>query len=165
MGLPEPRLRAERARRGQAAWPLRVIVSNSGRIGTDLRVFGENFSPILIYSTSRMPASVRKKLASRAALHLSDGAAVDLRGMLADLRSRYDVRRVVCEGGGALFRSLLEAGLIHELNLTLCPLIFGGEKAPSLTGLPGSFLPPGIRARIAEMKVAGGECFLRYVLR
>src|SRR5438093_8026971 len=32
LGLPDPKMRAERERRGQLPYPLRVIVSNKGRI-------------------------------------------------------------------------------------------------------------------------------------
>jgi len=50
-------------------------------------------------------------------------ATVDLRGMLAILRGQYGVRRVMCEGGPGLLRSLLEAGLVDELNVTFCPRV------------------------------------------
>jgi riboflavin-specific deaminase-like protein len=164
MGLPDADLRAGRLRRKQAPYPIRVILSNFGRIERGLRVFQEVFSPILIYSTTRMPKGLQAELAKHAILHLTEGKAVNLREMLEDLRSRHKVKRLVCEGGGAVFRSLLEAGLVNEINLTLCPRIFGGKKAPSLTGVPGPFLPRSIQGRIKSMEMAGGECFLRCVL-
>lgn len=164
LGLPAPALRAERLRRKQAAWPVRVILSNSGRIRPGLRIFRETFSPILIYSTVRMPKTVQTALADCATLHLGEGSAVDLRGMLQDLRARHKVKRLLCEGGGQVFRSLLEAGLVNEIHITLCPLVFGGRGAPTLTGVAGPFLPFGIPGRLASWEVVGGECFLRYVL-
>jgi len=164
MGLPDAELRAERLRRKQAAYPIRVILSNSGRMHANLRVFQHDFSPILIYSTTRMPKALQKELEKHATLHLTGGKAVNLRKMLEDLRARYKVKRLVCEGGGAVFRSLLEAGLVNEVFITLCPRIFGGKRAPSLIGLPGSFLPHAIQGRIASMEVIGDECFLRCVL-
>ena len=164
MGLPDAGLRAARLERRQPAYPLRVILSNSGRIPATLRVFENAFSPILIYSTTRMPKAVQTRLASRAILNLTEAKTVNLRAMLEDLRARHNVKRLVCEGGAAVFRSLLESGLVDELHLTLCPRLFGGARAPSLTGPPGSFLPRAIRSRLASMEVIGGECFLRYIL-
>ncbi len=164
MGLPDAGLRAARLRRKQAEYPIRVIVSNSGRIPPNLRVFRGSFSPVLIYSTARMPKAAQKRLAPLATLHLAEGRAVNLRAMLEDLSARHGVKRLICEGGAALFRSLLQEGLVHELNLTLCPRIFGGARAPSLTGPPGSFLPRAIPGRLRRMEVVGDECFLRYVL-
>ncbi len=162
MGLPAEDLRAQRVARGQAAYPMRVILTNSGRIKTTLRVFQRDFSPIAIYSTTRMPQPLRDELAPRAALHLTDGDAVDLRAMLAHLRSHYGVKKLVCEGGAEVFRSFLALDLVDEIHVTLCPAIFGGEKAPTLTGLPGDFLPKTIACRLMKMETAGDECFLRY---
>ena len=53
--------------------------------------------------------------------------------------------RIVCEGGAQVFRALLTANLIDELHLTFTPRIFGGQKAPTLTGLAGEFLPASSR--------------------
>jgi riboflavin biosynthesis pyrimidine reductase len=86
--------------------------------------------------------------------------------MLATLRGEYGVKRLVCEGGAQVLRSLLAADLVDELHTTLCPRVFGGVKAPTLTGLAGAFLPRSISLRLTEREVVDGECFLRYrVLR
>ena len=108
-----------------------------------------------------MPARTRTALAAQADLWLHESASVNLPAMLAILRADYGVRRLVCEGGAQIFRALLAAGLIEELHVTLCPRVFGGEKAPTLTGLPGAFLPASIPLTLKKMEVIGGECFLR----
>jgi riboflavin biosynthesis pyrimidine reductase len=41
------------------------------------------------------------------------------------------VKRLLCEGGGALHGAMVRAGLINELHLTICPKIFGGREAPT----------------------------------
>ena len=84
--------------------------------------------------------------------------------MLRILRSHYRVRTVVCEGGPSLFRALLEIEAVDELHLTWAPLLFGGASAPTLTGIPGEFLPRTIRCRLKVMEVKDGECFLTYTL-
>ena len=43
-------------------------------------------------------------------------APVDLRRLLQQLRREYGVRRVACEGGAELFRSLLELKLVDRLK-------------------------------------------------
>ncbi len=162
IGLPDAALRAERVRRGQAAYPLRVMVTNSGRIDPALRVFAKKFSPVLIYSTRRMPKRTRAALREVATIHESASENVDLLEMLRHLRREHGVKSVVCEGGPTLLRGLLECGAVDELYLTLCPVIFGGSAAPTLTGLPGGFLPHSVQARLLSMDVFEGESFLHY---
>ncbi len=162
MGLPAVDLRAARLARGQAEHPVRVVLSNSGGIDTRLRVFMHDFSAIVLFSTNAMPQRTRAALAPVADLWLYDRATVDLADMLATLRREYRVRRLVCEGGGQIFRALLTAGLVDELHVTLCPRIFGGAGAPTLTGVAGDFLPRGIPLVRKKMEVIDGECFLRY---
>jgi riboflavin-specific deaminase-like protein len=166
LGLPDPAMRAERETRGQAPYPLRVIVSNEGRIDPALKIFQTDFSRIVIFSTTRMPRRYQLALREKATLRLSTTRSVDLRRMLEVLRSEYGVRRVACEGGAELFRSLLELGLVDQLNLTIAPYVFGGKAAPTLTGRRLRFLEGGsIRASLGEMQVLGEECFLGYRLR
>ena len=162
MGLPDPALRAARTQRGQRAYPLRVLLTNSGRIDPALRIFQGAFSPIVIFSTTRMPARVQSALAAKADLWLHDAPAVNLAAMLATLRAEYAVKRLVCEGGSQIFRALLSAGLIDELHLTLAPRIFGGGAAPTLTGIAWPFLTSSTQLRVRSMEVIDGECFLRF---
>lgn len=162
MGLPDAALRAARTARGQREYPLRVLLTNSGRIHPALRLFTKTFSPIVIFSTTRMPPRTRSALAGKADLWLHERDSVNLVAMLATLRADYGVKRLVCEGGAQIFRALLTAGLLDELHVTLCPRIFGGEKAPTLTGIAGAFLPASIPLELKRMEVIEGECFLRY---
>jgi riboflavin biosynthesis pyrimidine reductase len=78
------------------------------------------------------------------------------------LRAEYGVKSLVCEGGGALLRSLATADLLDEIHLTLAPVLFGGAAAPTLTGLPGDFLPKPLEFRLAKMEALGDECLLHF---
>lgn len=164
LGLPAE-LQEARTKRGQNRCPLRVIVSNKGRIDNRLKIFQSDISPVIIFSTKRMPPKYRKALESKATLHLSDAEHVDLPIMLATLRNKYNVRRLACEGGPTLFRTLLERSLIDQLNLTLAPYMFGGAKAPTLTGLSKKFLPHSVRCFLIDMRKIGDECFLTYRIK
>jgi riboflavin-specific deaminase-like protein len=165
LGLPDPEMRAEREARGQSPYPLRVIISNEGRIDPALKIFQTDFSRIVIFSTTRMPRKYQLALREKSTLRLSDTPSVDLTRMLKLLRSEYGVRRVACEGGAELFRSLLELHLVDQLNLTIAPFIFGGKSAPTLTGRGTAFLPASVRCSLVEMRIVGEECFLTYRLK
>jgi len=162
MGMPAADLRAARRARGQSEYLVRVLLTNSGRIDPRLRIFTKTFSPIVIFSTTRMPTAVRQALAPLADLWLHDAATVNLPRMLETLRGEYGIKRIVCEGGAQIFRALLTADLIDEFHLTLCPRIFGSELAPTITGPAGAFLPASIACELRAMEVCEGECFLRY---
>lgn len=165
LGLPHPELREARVARGQSPYPLRVIVSNEGRIDPNLKIFQTDISPIVIFSTVRMPPRYQKLLRAKATLHLSDTPAVDLAWMLQQLRSEYKIRTVACEGGAILFRALLEKDLVDQLNLTIAPYLFGGANAPTLTGLSKDFFPRSVRCSLVEMRTVGEECFLTYRIK
>ena len=164
MGLPAEELRAARLAKGMAPYPLRVLLTNSGRVPPGLRLFTKDFSPIVIFSTEKMPAEVRTALQPKAALHLQRGRSVDLHEMLHTLRAEHGVKKLVCEGGAQIFRALIEQDLVDELNLTITPRIFGGKRSPTLTGLAGAFLPAGTRLKLREFSPIEGECFLRYTI-
>ena len=164
LGIPRD-LQQARIKRKQTPAPLRVIVSNKGRIDSRLKIFQSTISPILIFSTRRMPKRNQAALKDKSTLHLSEPDEVDLRAMLETLRSKYKVRRLACEGGPKLFRALLELGLVDQLNLTIAPYMFGGAKAPTLTGLSTEFLLASVHCSLIATRTIGDECFLTYRIK
>jgi riboflavin-specific deaminase-like protein len=164
LGLPAE-LQELRIKRGQSPSPLRVIVSNRGKIDDRLKIFQSDVSPIIIFSTKRMPRKNQKALRKVTTLHLADTPEVNLAAMLKTLHERYKVRTLACEGGPTLFRSLLEQGLVDQLNLTIAPYMFGGAKAPTLTGLSKEFLPVSVHCSLIDMRNVGEECFLTYRIK
>ena len=57
---------------------------------------------------------------------------IDFRTALGWLRKKWQVKRLLCEGGGELNDALIRAGLVEEIHLTICPKIFGGRHAPTI---------------------------------
>jgi len=163
MGLPDEALRQARLQRAQAEYPIRVIISNSGDLSADLNIFNHRFSPIVIYSTTRMPLSTQTELRAKAELHLSTLDHLSLKEVLNDLYETHRVRTLVCEGGPQLAKTLAELNVIDELFLTVAPLIAGGAGAPGILGAPATFLPSSRIYRLKSMKVEAAECYLHYV--
>jgi riboflavin-specific deaminase-like protein len=164
LGLPKE-LQELRMKRGQSRWPMRVIISNKGRIDERLKIFQSDISPIIVFSTKRMPQKNQKALQTKATLHLTDAEHVDLAVMLETLRNQYKVGTLACEGGPTLFRALLEEDLIDLLNLTVAPYMFGGATAPTLTGLKNKFLPASVHCSLINMRTTENECFLTYRIK
>lgn len=139
-------------------FPLRCIVSRSGRIPGDHPIFATEGGAIHLLATdmnARIPS-----LPSSVTFHQED-----LGSFLDTLASRYAVRRLHCEGGGTLVRALAESDWIDEFHLTLSPArIFGGADAPTVTGVEKAFLPASARFSLTHFapQAETGECFLSY---
>lgn len=166
MGPGEARYRRQRIRRGLNEYNLRVIVSRRGTIDPEAEIFRHRFSPIIILTTERAPVRRLDALRRSAEVQVCGEREVDFAGALRWLRSEWGVKRLLCEGGGELNDALLRAGLVDELYLTICPLIFGGRHAPTIaegTGVPLLGLATMLDHR--KHRRVGDELFLRFRVR
>lgn len=153
-------LRRTRKGAGKPAEPLCVLVSGRGHFSPPMKIFSTMRSPLLIFTRVPLSPRVQKLLPGRAIVHLLEKFAI--KTILGILWHQYQVRTLVCEGGPTLMRALLDADAITEVHLTIVPLVFGGAQAPSLSGLPGSFLTRPLDFLLRSMDVQDGECFLTY---
>ena len=163
LGPGPARFRRRRSNNGLAEYNLRIIVSGSGTIRPEARIFSERFSPIIVLTTERI---------TKARLHLLRGLADEVKicgrteihfpDCLHWLRVRWGVKRLLCEGGGELNAALFQAGLVDELHLTLCPKVFGGRRAPTIADGPSARLARAFALRLASLRPCGAELFLVY---
>ena len=162
LGNGGEKYRRLRLRRGLAEYPLRIIASGSGSIRPDAAIFRHHFSPIILLTTERAPASRLAALRRVAEMVMIVGQrAVDFPAALQSLRRDWNVRRLLCEGGGELNDALFRAGLVDEIHLTVCPRIFGGAAAPSIAGGTGfARLADAARFRVRSVRQHGDEAFL-----
>ena len=118
---------------GRAEENLRVIVSGSGTIDPKAKIFRRRFSPIIILTTARIrPARLTALRALADAVEIFGDEELDFRAACRWLYQQWQVRSLLCEGGGELNAGLLRAGVVDEIYLTICPVIFGGSNAPTL---------------------------------
>jgi 2,5-diamino-6-(ribosylamino)-4(3H)-pyrimidinone 5'-phosphate reductase len=164
MGTGPAKYRRLRLRRGLAEYNLRVIVSGSGTLNPKAEVFRQRFSPIIILTTRRSPP--RRLEALRAVadeVKVCGEHEIDFRRAFGWLRSKWNVRRLLCEGGGEINDALFRAGLVDELHLTICPRIFGGRTAPTIAdGRGAGSLHQASQLELKSAKRHGDELFLVY---
>lgn len=163
MGLPNLVLQEERLSRGQSRFPLRVVVSRSGKISAKWKIFSSPGGRVLVFSGKALDKKTQGALPGEDLVTVHTGDNSSLPEVLHCLKRDYQVETLVCEGGPTLFRSLLEIGALDELYLTIAPRLFGGETAPTLTGQPGEFLPSSLRLQLHSLESQNGECFLHYL--
>lgn len=161
MGPGPVKYRRRRLRAGLAEYNLRVVVSGSGSINPQARLFKERFSPAIILTSERASQRRLARLASVAGQVCVCGREeIDFRRALAWLRAEWGVKRLLCEGGGELNAALFTAGLVNELHLTICPFIIGGRHAPTIADGAGvARLADAVGLSLGSQRRIGDEIF------
>lgn len=127
-----------RIKHGLAEFPLRVLVSGSGSVNPAAKIFKKRFSPIVVLTTARIPkANLKELLAVADEVKICGKSQINFPAALRWLREKWNVKHLLCEGGGELHSALIRAGLLDELNLTICPKIFGGQNVPTIANGSG----------------------------
>lgn len=156
---------ALRKRNGRAPHPVRVIVSGSGSLKTDARVFQSPAAGplIVVVSTRAKPRVVEKLRRQVHEVYQDESESIDFAKLAGWLKTKHRVERLLCEGGGELNDALFRADLVDAIHLTWCPLIIGGRAAPTLSdGIGISALADARRFQLVSRRRVGDELFLRY---
>jgi riboflavin-specific deaminase-like protein len=146
---------------GRPAQPLAVVISRSGQIPFDIPLFADARSRVAVYAPARTTVPECEAQVLWHELAVGDGES-ELAHVLRSLRQDHQVRSLLCEGGPALFNSLLAEDLVDELFLTLAPTIVGGSELGITTG-PG--LPELLPLRLVWALEHDGHLLIRYVRR
>ena len=140
--------------------PTLVVVSGSGELPADHPALGQ---AIVLTSPAGARTIAESGIRCREVLELGSGREVDARSGIDALRQKgHD--RILTEGGPKLMGSMLQAGLVDELFLTVAPkLIGGGSDRPRLSD-DADLLRMGSAHRLLGIRRAGDYLFLRYAL-
>ena len=151
--IHRPELQQQRQSRGQSPQPPLLIASRQATpVGFDpaWRLWGQ---PLQLWWLSSAPL-----LAAPPAGFARQLALESWQGLLAQLNAEGH-QRVLLLGGAQLAGALLQEDLVDELQLTICPLVLGGEHS----WLPASAQPQADRWLLQEQRPLGdGEVLLRY---
>ncbi len=163
----DPERRRLRLEAGRSAEPVACIVTASVSLPADLPLLAEPEAKVLILTGSR------RSLASPSAADVQyvraerDGA-LDLAAALRELRERFAIGVLLCEGGPHLNGALLSGGLVSELHLSLSAVLGGGDGgdpagAPRIVaGTP--FAKP-VELELVEALEYDSQLLLRYLVR
>lgn len=157
-----PRGVEARSQRGQAPLPRLALVTGTGAVPPDLRALDDPQRPPLVLTTAAGAVVARQQVGDRAevvALEADATGRVRPRAIVDELADR-GLGRVVCEGGPTLNHSMVAAGVVDELFVTIAPVLVGGGP-----GLVGRGLATGPRPLVLqELRVHGSELVCRYRL-
>jgi len=161
LGPGPKRFREQRLKAGLPEFPLRVLVSGSGRVDPRAKIFSRKFSPIVILTTRKAPAHRLARLRDRAHLEIVGAEEADLDRALRLLRDKWKVGRLLVEGGGVLNDAFFRAGFIDELHLTVCPFVAGGRSSPTISDGKGFLRLAEARGyALQSARRKGAELFL-----
>jgi riboflavin biosynthesis pyrimidine reductase len=113
----------------------------------------------IVITCGASPGQARAATAEVADVIVAGDLAVDLAAALAALAGR-GLGRVLCEGGPTLLGQLAAAGLVHELCLTVSPLLAG--PGPGRITAGAGF--PARQMALVHVLRAEGTLFCRYML-
>jgi 5-amino-6-(5-phosphoribosylamino)uracil reductase len=156
----DPARRRWRAASGLRPEPLACVITRRGDVPLDIPLFDDPDSHVVVFTPTELDlAGVRAQVE---VVRLDPGR-LTLTTMMRRLRSDYDVRALLCEGGPLVFGGLLHEGLVDELFLTLAPKLTGGGSEPAVTS--GPELGELASLDLIWLLEDQGELFLRYALR
>jgi riboflavin-specific deaminase-like protein len=163
LGADSDACRKKRERKGLPAEPLRVVVSDDGKIDPNARIFGKRASPVIVLTTKPAFKRCAARLRDVATVKHFGKQTVDFARAFRWLRHEFGVKRLLCEGGGETNAALVESGIVDEIHITVCPLVLRGRSAPTFCdGKGAASLKTATRLKLNTVKVVRGELFLTY---
>jgi riboflavin-specific deaminase-like protein len=163
--VADPSTRKRRAQRGLSEEPLACIVSGRLSLAPDTPLLNESAARIVVITPSE--SSLAPSVAHVDYVRAARGGQLDLPAALAELRGRFGVRTVLCEGGPHLNGQLLLAGLVDELFLSFAPKLAGGEDATgeALRIVAGAEFAAPVELELLSVLESASTLFLRYGVR
>jgi len=162
--IRDPELRIRRRAAGRPEHPVRVTLTSTGDLDPARRFFARlpGGPPPLVYCASPAVPVARARFGTLADI-IDAGDPPSVRDIFSDLIKR-SLRRVLVEGGAAVLRDILVAGLADELQLAVAPF-FVGEKGAPRFALPGAYpAGPADPMTLVGVRRLGGVVALRYLL-
>jgi riboflavin biosynthesis pyrimidine reductase len=149
-------VRERRRAAGLREQPLAVVVSRSLDLDPQLPLLADADSHVVIIGPSAQAdlPGARATVSAVRCETLAEG--------LAELRSRFDVGLVVCEGGPTVVGALARERLVDELFVALSPQLVRGAPGPTMLADTGDPAPQRLKLRL--LLANGDTLFARYVV-
>ncbi|MEG4004599.1 dihydrofolate reductase family protein [Microcoleus sp. Pol11C1] len=167
MRVISPELLKQRELQGKPPQPVQIVCSRSPQFDPNLRFFQQPVPRWLLtgqdsrHTALPSPYPMTNSKFDRIIYAKTAGGEIDWIDAFQQLAS-FDIKRLAILGGGKLVASVLAAGLVDELWLTVCPLILGGADAPTPVEGKGFLADLAPKLELLAVKQMGQEVFLHY---
>lgn len=177
--ISDPTLVQLRAQEGKSPQPVYIVTTHSANLNPEIKFFKQPVRRWLLTTTTGA-VSWKERLRTLPSMGTkaqecppefeqilvfeTPTREIDISAALKHLATLH-ITRLLVLGGGELVASLLALDLIDELWLTVCPLILGGNTAPTPVDGKG-FLPDlAPKLQLLEVHAVEQEVFLHYRLQ
>ncbi|MEG4058161.1 MULTISPECIES: dihydrofolate reductase family protein [unclassified Microcoleus] len=167
MRVISPELLTQRELQGKLPQPVQIVCSRSSQFDPNLRFFQQPVPRWLLTGQHSRetalpsPYPMTNSKFDRIIYAKTRGGEIDWIDAFQQLAS-FGIKRLAILGGGKLVASVLAAGLVDELWLTVCPLILGGADAPTPVEGEGFLADLAPKLELLTVKQVGQEVFLHY---
>ncbi len=156
--VQDPTLQQQRLAQGKPIQPIQIVCSATGRLDRQARFFTQPVPRWLLtqQGTGWGPPAFDRVLVSPDPINWCE--------TLAQF-SQLGIAQLVVLGGGTVVAGMFEAGVVDALWLTVCPLIFGGETAPTPVAGSGFLAEVAPQLTLLDCLRIEDEIFLHYQVR
>ena len=159
-------LQAGRIARGLTPNPIKVGIVTKAELKSHSKFLHEGHTRVVIFTTHQTSIDQLAFLRSQGAeVYVVQLDKVDLQHALAVLKE-LGINRLMVEGGATLNFELLRLGLVDEITAYMAPLIFGGEKAPTMVSGSGLERSAALPLKLVHVESwDDGGVLLKYQLK
>jgi 5-amino-6-(5-phosphoribosylamino)uracil reductase len=158
----DPQLKQARKQRQQTPQPVQIVVSARGSLDPEARFFRQPVPRWLLTTEegAKLWDKSPEKFERILIADIKDDSFdwLDVFSQLQEL----GLQRLAILGGGQLVASLFELNLVDEMWLTVCPVIIGGESAPTPVEGEGFLSENALNLELLSVETKGQEIFLHY---
>ncbi|MEH2376260.1 RibD family protein [Nostoc sp.] len=162
--VTDPTLVKLRAQGGKPPQPVHILTTHSANLNPEIKFFKQPVRRWLLTTTQGAFSWKGRSEFQQILVFETPTREIDIPAALKHLATLH-ITRLVVLGGGELVASLLGLDLIDELWLTVCPLILGGNNAPTPVEGKGFLSDLAPKLQLLEVHTVEQEVFLHYRLQ
>lgn len=161
MRVIDPARIDQRVKAGKPEQPIQMVCTRTGELDPDLPFFKQPIPRYLLTTTAGAARWQTQAGFDRIFSGQTQEGQINWHCTLQELYQE-GVARIAVLGGGEVVAALLEADLIDELHLTLCPVLLGGKDAPTPVSGAGFLQDCAPQLTLVGVKQIESELFLHY---